>query len=202
MISDLLKKIFGDKTAKDRKEYQPMIDKSNQFFDEFKSLTDDDLRNKTLGFRSRVSAHIEKLETELKELNQKAIDPATPINEKEELFEAIDKLTKTIDDQIEDILLEIMPEAFAVVKETARRWAENGQLEVTASALDKELSTKKDGIRIEGEKAIWLNSWTAAGAEVKWNMVHYDVQLMGGGVLHRGRIAEMQTGEGKTLVAT
>ena len=202
MISGLLKQIFGDKTAKDRKEYQPIIDKANQFFEQFNSISDDELRQKTFQFRKRVLDHIQSLEDELAELNAKAADPATTINDKEELFDAIDRLVKTIDDRIEEVLLEIMPEAFAVVKETARRWSQNGQLTVTAQDFDRDLSLKKDGIRIEGDKAVWFNSWTAAGAEVKWNMVHYDVQLMGGAVLHRGRIAEMQTGEGKTLVAT
>ena len=111
-------------------------------------------------------------------------------------------MAKTIDDKIEEILEEIRPEAFAVVKETARRWVENGKLEVTAQEFDKDLAAQKDGITIDGDKAIWHNKWTAAGVDVEWNMVHYDVQLMGGSVLHKGNIAEMQTGEGKTLVAT
>jgi preprotein translocase subunit SecA len=202
MISGLLKQIFGDKTAKDRKEYQPVIDKANNFFQNFQSLSDDELRNKTAEFQAKVRNYIQPLENELEELNNKATSPSTPITEKEELFDAIDRMTKTIDDKIEEVLIEIMPEAFAVVKETARRWSLNGQLTVTAQQFDKDLATQKDGISIEGDKAIWYNKWTAAGAEVQWNMVHYDVQLMGGAVLHRGNIAEMQTGEGKTLVAT
>lgn len=202
MISDLLKKFFGDKSAKDRKEYQPIIDQANQFFTSFKSLSDDELRAKTAHFQNLVKEGTHSLENELVELNNKATDLSTPIHEKEELFEKIDKLSKSIDEKIEEILANILPEAFAVVKETARRWSENGQLTVTAQDFDRELAVKKDGITIEGEKAIWHNAWTAAGAEVKWNMVHYDVQLMGGAVLHRGNIAEMQTGEGKTLVAT
>lgn len=202
MISGLLKQIFGDKTAKDRKEYQPIIDKANNFFQSFQSLSDDELRGKTAGFQSKVKQQIQPLEDELSELNKKATSPSTPIHEKEELFEAIDRMTKTIDDKIEEVLMEIMPEAFAVIKETARRWSQNGQLTVTAQNFDRDLAARKDGISIDGDKAIWHNKWTAAGAEVQWNMVHYDVQLMGGAVLHRGNIAEMQTGEGKTLVAT
>lgn len=202
MISDLLKKFFGDKSAKDRKEYQPIIDQANQFFTSFKSLSDDELRAKTTHFQNLVKEGTQSLENELQELNQKATDLSTPIHQKEELFEKIDKLSKSIDEKIEEILSSILPEAFAVVKETARRWSENGQLTVTAQDFDRELAVKKDGITIEGDKAIWHNAWTAAGADVKWNMVHYDVQLMGGAVLHRGNIAEMQTGEGKTLVAT
>ncbi len=202
MITDLLKKIFGDKTAKDRAQYQPIIDQTTAFFAEFKLLTDDELRAKTRQFKEIVHQGIENLERELIEIKSKAENPATPIQEKEELFEKVDKLSKSIDEKIEEILETILPEAFAVVKETARRWTENGQLEVSATDFDIELSKMKDGITIEGNKAIWHNKWTAAGAEVSWNMTHYDVQLMGGAVLHRGNIAEMQTGEGKTLVAT
>jgi preprotein translocase subunit SecA len=202
MIQGLLRQLFGDKTAKDRKEYQPIIDKSNEFFNQFRSLSDDELRGKTALFQKKVQDHIQSLENELTELNNKAADLSTPIHEKEDLFEQIDKLSKTIDEKIEEVLAEILPEAFAVVKETSRRWSENGQLTVQATQMDKDLSVKKDGISIDGDKAIWHNKWTAAGADVSWNMVHYDVQLMGGAVLHRGNIAEMQTGEGKTLVAT
>ena len=202
MIAGLLKQLFGDKTAKDRKDYQPIIDKTNAFSLEIKSLSDDDLRNKTLTFRKSIVDYVQDLENQLAELNATASDINTPIDQKEELFDKIDKMVKTIDDKIEEKLAEILPEAFAVVKETARRWSENGQLVVTATAMDRDLAVRKDGITIEGDKAIWHNQWTAAGAEVSWNMVHYDVQLMGGAVLHRGNIAEMQTGEGKTLVAT
>ncbi len=202
MIQGFLKQLFGDKTAKDRKEYQPIIDKANEFFNQFKSLSDNELRGKTAFFQQKVRDHIQSLENELAELNSKAADLSTPIHEKEDLFERIDKLSKTIDEKIEEVLADILPEAFAVVKETSRRWAENGQLTVQATQMDKDLSVKKDGITIDGDKAIWHNKWTAAGADVSWNMVHYDVQIMGGAVLHRGNIAEMQTGEGKTLVAT
>lgn len=202
MISGLLKKLFGDKSAKELKEYQPIIDKSNAFFDQIQSLSDDELRGKTAYFQGVVKEGTRALEDELKELNIVATDAATLIHQKEELFDKIDKLSKSIDDKIEEILAELMPEAFAVIKETARRWSENGQLTVTAQQFDRDLAIQKDGITIDGEMAIWHNAWTAAGAGVKWNMVHYDVQLMGGAVLHRGNIAEMQTGEGKTLVAT
>ncbi|MDX2359750.1 MAG: preprotein translocase subunit SecA [Crocinitomicaceae bacterium] len=202
MALNILKNLFGDKSAKDRKEYQPSIDAANQFTDALKGLSDDELRAKTAYFQSQISEGISSLEKELQELKDKANDVATPIQEKEDLFENIDKHTILIDEKIEEVLEEIRPEAFAVVKETARRWAENGQLEVTATEFDKDLSAQKDGITIDGEKAIWHNKWTAAGVDVEWNMVHYDVQLMGGGVLHNGNIAEMQTGEGKTLVAT
>ena len=202
MISGLLKKFFGDKTAKDRKEYQPIIDKTNVFFAEFRQLTDDELRAKTADFQQRIQQRIAEKEKELSELKEKAASPETPIHTKEDLFEAIDKLSKSIDETIEEALADVLPEAFAVVKETARRWSENGQLVVQSTDFDRDLAKTKDGIEIQGEQAIWKNSWTAAGTPVQWNMVHYDVQLMGGAVLHRGNIAEMQTGEGKTLVAT
>jgi preprotein translocase subunit SecA len=199
---NLLKKLFGDKSSKDRKQYQPGIDAANEKFAEMKSLSDDELRAKTAYFKNLVVEGTQELEDEVSALKAKANDPATDIQDKEALFEDIDNMTKKIDDRIEEILETIRPEAFAVVKETARRWAENGKLEVTAQDFDRDLAAQKDGISFDGDKAIWHNEWTAAGAEVSWNMVHYDVQLMGGDVLHKGNIAEMQTGEGKTLVAT
>ena len=202
MASNLLKKLFGDKSAKDRKAYQPSIDQANAAFALLQGLSDDELRAKTAAFKEVISQATANLENELEALNKKAADLSTPIHEKEELFESIDKMTGKIDSKIEEVLETIRPDAFAVVKETARRWNENGQLEVTALDFDIELASKKDGITIENGKAIWHNEWTAAGAPVSWNMVHYDVQLMGGGVLHKGNIAEMMTGEGKTLVAT
>ena len=202
MISDLIKKIFGDKNAKDEKLYQPFIVDTNKALQLIQNLSDTELRGMTHSFQERIKNEKQHLEDELKSLEAKAADSATSIDDKEELFEQIDKLSKAIDDQIELTLLEILPQAFAVVKETANRWVTNGQLEVDALEFDRDLSLKKDGISINGNKAIWHNEWTAAGTKVKWNMVHYDVQLMGGAVLHKGNIAEMQTGEGKTLVAT
>ncbi|TNE54502.1 MAG: preprotein translocase subunit SecA [Bacteroidetes bacterium] len=198
----LLKKIFGDKSEKEQKEYQPIIDQVHEFTGQLTGISDDDLRAKTTTFQNKIKSATEALDQEVIELKAKAnsvdIDPL----DKEAIYEKIDALTKDLDEKIEEVLLELMPEAFAVVKETARRWAENGKLEVQASEFDIALSKQKDGITIEGDKAIWHNEWTAADSPVKWNMVHYDVQLMGGAVLHKGKIAEMQTGEGKTLVAT
>ena len=202
MITSILKKIFGDKANKEQKEYQPIIDKANEFFTQFSSLTDNELRGKTAGFQKLIQENTKVLEDQIEDLRIKANNPDTSVDEKEPMFEKMDALSKEVNQKIEEVLLEILPEAFAVVKETSRRWAENGKLEVTAQTFDRELANQKDGISIEGEKAIWFNSWTAAGATVSWSMVHYDVQLMGGAVLHKGNIAEMQTGEGKTLVAT
>ena len=202
MIGNLLKKLFGDKNDKDRKLYEPFSIAANEFQHTLTSLSDDELRNKTFAFQQLISEEKQELENEIKALELKVSDSATPIEEKEELFEKIDKLTRAIDDKIEEVLMQILPEAFAVVKETAKRWVENGKLEVTALDFDKDLATRKDGITITGDKAIWHNEWSVAGMKIKWNMVHYDVQLLGGAALHKGNIAEMQTGEGKTLVAT
>jgi preprotein translocase subunit SecA len=202
MIGGILKKILGDKSDKDRKEYQPIIDKVNEIFESLKSISDDQLRQRTDQFQEQIKTATAKLEEEVIQLEQKANNPETPVLEKEQIFERIDKISEEIDEQIEKTLEEILPEAFATVKETARRWAENGQLVVTATEFDRQLAKKHDGLVIEGDKAIWKNKWTAAGTDVEWVMVHYDVQIMGGAVLHRGNIAEMQTGEGKTLVAT
>lgn len=202
MIAGLLKKIFGDKTSQDRKEYQPIIDQANQYFEQLSGVSDDQLRNKTLEFKAKIAEATKSLDDQILALKEKADGAEVSVLDKEDIFDEIDRLTKEIDVVIEDVLKEILPEAFAVVKETSRRWAENGKLEVSVQDFDRELASKKDGITIDGDKAIWHNEWTAAGTPVKWTMVHYDVQLMGGAVLHRGNIAEMQTGEGKTLVAT
>jgi preprotein translocase subunit SecA len=202
MIGGILKKIFGDKAAQDKKEYQPIIEQTNVFSAQFRSISDDELRAKTKEFQSKIKEATKSLDEEVVSLKNKSNDASTSVLDKEDLFERIDEISKEIDQKIEDVLREIMPQAFAVVKETARRWTENGQLTVTAQDFDKDLANIKDGITIDGNKAIWHNEWTAAGTPVKWNMIHYDVQLMGGAVLHKGNIAEMQTGEGKTLVAT
>ena len=202
MLGGILKKILGDKSATDRKKYQPVIDQVAAIYGGLQSVSDDELRERTARFRKEIREATAALEAKVEELKQQANDPNMHVLDKEAIYEEIDSLAKDINAVIEETLEKILPEAFAVVKETARRWAENGQLVVTATQLDKDLSVKKDGILIEGEKATWLNHWTAAGADVEWKMVHYDVQLMGGAVLHRGNIAEMQTGEGKTLVAT
>jgi preprotein translocase subunit SecA len=202
MIGDLLKKIFGDKNAKDKKLYWPYAEQTLAELEKVKSFSDQGLRDKTREFQMRIRAEKQTLEDELSGLRTKAEDVNTPIEEKENLFDKIDKLEKTIVEQIEITLAAILPEAFAVVEETAFRWSTNKKLEVIAEDFDRDLSIKKDGITIDKDKAIWHSEWTAAGTKINWNMIHYDVQLMGGAVLHKGNIAEMQTGEGKTLVAT
>jgi preprotein translocase subunit SecA len=202
MIGSILEKIFGDKTQKDRKLYQPIIDQTNDFYQKLKNISDDELRAKTLHFKERLAVETKTINDEIADINAKIDNPDLEILQKESYFQKLDELKLKLNTQIEEVLLEIMPEAFAVVKETARRWAENKELIVTASDYDRALAQKKDGIEIQGDKAVWKNTWTAAGTKVEWNMVHYDVQIMGGAVLHKGNIAEMQTGEGKTLVAT
>jgi preprotein translocase subunit SecA len=202
MIGNLLKKIIGDKNTKDRSTYQPFVDSVNAVYPEIQSLTDNELRLQTNTFIQKIQEDKSTLEEQLANLKEEAENTALSIQDKTAIFEKVEKLEKEVDERIEETLLEILPKAFSVIKETAYRWANNGKLVVDAQDFDKDLAASKDGITIEGDKAIWSNEWTAAGNKVKWNMVHYDVQLMGGAVLHKGNIAEMQTGEGKTLVAT
>jgi len=202
MLGGLLKKLLGDKSATDRKQYQPVIDQVKAFSADLQNASDDELRGRTARFQQQVKDATAALEAKVADLKERANNPELSIHDKEDLYDEVDRSEKEINEEIEKVLEAILPEAFAVVKETSRRWAENGQLTVTATQLDRDLSTQKDGITITGDQAIWHNKWTAAGTDVEWVMVHYDVQLMGGAVLHRGNIAEMQTGEGKTLVAT
>ncbi len=199
----IFKKILGSKEKKDEKIFRPYIDKVNAEFAKLSGLSNDELRAKTVDFKARIKAHTKDIENEIAALNQKVEDnPGMDFHEKEAIFNEVDKLAKTEDEKIEEVLEELLPEAFAVVKETARRFAENESLEVTAQDFDKALADKKDHISIKGDTAVWDMSWDAAGTPITWNMIHYDVQIYGGAVLHQGNVAEMQTGEGKTLVAT
>lgn len=198
-------KIFGgSKSEKDAKKLQPVIQKTNQFFAEYQSLSNDALRGKTQEFRQRIRERLASVDKEIAELKAKAEALShTELVEKDNIYNQADALVKDRDKEIEKILDEIMPEAFAVVKETARRFKENTEMVSAATDLDRELSVKKsEYIGINGDQSVFKNSWTAAGGKVTWNMVHYDVQLIGGAVLHSGKIAEMATGEGKTLVST
>ncbi|MBI5373065.1 MAG: preprotein translocase subunit SecA [Sphingobacteriales bacterium] len=199
-----IQKIFGgSKSEKDVKKIEPYVAKINQFFVSYQSLNNDQLRHKTQEFRARIKEHLAGIDAEIAERNAAA--EALPFNDllgKDAIYQEVDKLKKDRDKKIEEVLEEILPEAFAVVKETARRFKENTEIVSTATQLDRDLSVKKDYITIEGDKSIFKNTWTAGGGQVTWNMVHYDVQLIGGVVLHQGKIAEMATGEGKTLVST
>lgn len=202
---NFLTKIFGgSKSEKDVKAIQPLVEKINQFFAQYQSLTNDELRQQTQVFRARIKQTLTAIDAEIAERRQ-AADALTPdqLTEKDDIYREIDGLIKDRDKQIETVLMEILPEAFATIKEAARRFKENATLQATATELDRELAGRgKAHISIVGDQSIFKNSWIAAGNEVTWNMVHYDVQLIGGIVLHQGKISEMATGEGKTLVST
>jgi preprotein translocase subunit SecA len=199
--------MFGSsKSEKDIKGILPLVAVINQHFASYQSLSNDQLRKKTQEFRQRIKEHLSQIDKEIADINKQGEDlPFSDINGKDTLYQQVDKLKKDRDQQIEQVLKDLLPEAFAVVKETARRFTNNTELRATATELDKTLSVKtekRDYIRIEGDEVIYKNSWPAGGSPITWNMVHYDVQLIGGVVLHQGKIAEMATGEGKTLVST
>jgi preprotein translocase subunit SecA len=198
-----LKKILGTKQERDLNKYQATVDEINRYFNEYQNLSNDDLRRKTLDFRGRIAEYLRDIDAEVERVNQQAKDEHD-YNEKERLFKEVDQLRKDRDKALEDILLDILPEAFAVVKEASRRFSQNEELVTNATEHDRNLAARpgKTYITIDGDRAIWKNQWMAAGGEITWNMIHYDVQLFGGMVLHDGKIAEMATGEGKTLVAT
>lgn len=197
-----LSKLFGSKSERDIKAIMPIVNQIKEEYSKLTNLSNDELRDKTFDFKQRIAEYLKELDAEIAELNQKAEEPATDMSEKTAIYEKVDKLNKDRDKKLEEVLKQILPEAFAVVKETARRFTESPIIEVTASEYDRELATRKQNVQIEGDKALWSNRWLAAGNEVTWNMVHYDVQLIGGVVLHEGKIAQMSTGEGKTLVGT
>jgi preprotein translocase subunit SecA len=200
-MKNFLRALFPSKKDRDIRQLQPLVRQINDAFAALESLSDDQLRAKTFGFRQRLQAHVAPLSQEIESLQEQAAH-SEDIDEKESLYKRIDELFKDRYRQMDEVLEKILPEAFAVVKETARRLTVNKQLVVKATDYDRQLAAQRPHIRIEGEKAIWKHAWQAAGAQIEWNMVHYDVQLMGGAVLQSGRIAEMATGEGKTLVAT
>jgi preprotein translocase subunit SecA len=203
MIGFLSKIFGGSKSDKDVKRIHPYVAQINGFFDEYQPLSNDELRGKTGEFRQRIQEHLAEVDQQIADKKAEAeVDNAEDIQSRELIYNEIDKLVKRRDELIEEILKEILPEAFAVVKETARRFKDNKELVSTATDLDRDLATEKKHIRIDGDQSVYNNTWEAAGSVVTWNMLHYDVQLIGGVVLHEGRIAEMATGEGKTLVST
>ena len=197
-------KIFGGSAQeKALKEVMPIVDAVNAFYSEYQNLNNDELRNKTVELKQRIQDFLTDIDTEIHEKNQSILALTNEqVEEKEGLFELLTELEKQRDEKLEVILKELLPEAFAVVKETAHRFTENEQVTARATDLDRELATKYPNIRISGEEVIYDNEWMAAGGKIRWNMVHYDVQLIGGYALHEGNIAEMGTGEGKTLVST
>ena len=199
-FNNLLKSLFGDKSTRDMKQIQPIVEKVKAAYPEIKALTNDQLRERTKELQKQLQDAVANEKEQIKGLKSKIED--TPIDEREEIFNQIDKLEKEVLDKYEVVLNEILPVAFSIMKDTARRFAENDEVVVTANDFDRELAATKDFVRIEDDKAIYSNHWMAGGNDLKWDMVHYDVQLFGGIVLHQGKIAEMATGEGKTLVAT
>ncbi len=199
-LNSVLKVFVGDKNKKDLKELQPIVDGVKSFETQISALTIDELRNKTVEFKQKIKEGTQPFEDQITELT-KEIDTAN-VDRKEEIYKEIDRLNDASYEASENVLKEITNEAFAVVKETAKRFAQNETLTVRANQYDRELSATNEHITLDGDKAIWKNSWDAAGKAITWDMIHYDVQLIGGSVLHQGRIAEMMTGEGKTLVAT
>jgi preprotein translocase subunit SecA len=201
MLGFLTKLFGGHKSERDIKAIEPLVRQINEAFEKLQSLPVDQLRNKTQEFRLRISTHLAKIDGIIAEKKTVA-ENVHDVTEKDTIYQEIDKLKKDRDAQLEEVLKEIMPEAFAVVKETARRFTQNTTITATATPLDRQLAVKKDYVTIEGDNVTWRNSWTAAGSIVTWNMIHYDVQLIGGMVLHQGKISEMATGEGKTLVST
>jgi preprotein translocase subunit SecA len=202
-IAKGLAKVFGTKSDRDIKELLPKVTTINQAFEALKGLSDDQLRSKTQEIKGIINERLKPIDDKIEGIRVQIEDlPTQSIHEKDQLFNEIDKLEKERDEELEKVLEEVLPQAFAVVKETARRFKENGKLVVTATMRDRELAAIKKNVEIQGDEATWHNKWLAAGTEVIWDMVHYDVQLIGGMVLHKGKIAEMATGEGKTLVST
>src|SRR5579862_4255870 len=201
---NIFSKIFGgNKSEKDIKLIAPVVEEINRHFASYQSLSNDQLRAKTDEFKQRIKDYLQNIDTEISNLNKKAEElPFNDLTGKDSFYNEVDVLKKERDKEIEKILKEILPEAFAVVKETARRFKENTEVIATATQMDRDLSIKKDHITIDGDKSVYKNSWTAAGGLITWNMVHYDVQLLGGNVLHEDKKAEMATGQGKTLVST
>ena len=200
-VSKVLTVFLGDKEARDLKEINPFVGKIKSETALITSLSNDALRDRTAALKKEIKESVAAEEQEIRDLRVTA-EKEEDVNRKEELYNQIDKIDKQILEKLEKKLDEVLPAAFAVMKETARRFKENEVLEVTARDWDRDLAAIRPSITVEGDKAYWKNSWMAGGNEILWDMVHYDVQLIGGVALHKGNISEMATGEGKTLVAT
>lgn len=199
-FNELISKIFGSKAQRDLNEVNPVVRKIKEAYGDIEKLSDDELRNKTKELEQRILESVAEERAQVEQL--KAGMEEVALEEREAVWNQIDKIEKEVTEKYEKILNEILPEAFSIVKDTARRFTQNAEVSVTATDFDRHLATSHDFVRIEGDKAIYSNHWIAGGNEITWDMVHYDVQLFGGVVLHQGKIAEMATGEGKTLVAT
>jgi preprotein translocase subunit SecA len=201
LLDSVLKVFVGDKSKKDIKEIQPIVNSILKFEPEFEKLSIDDLRHKTIEFKERIAAAKEQTLASITTLKETA-EQEEDIDKREEIYNEIDLLQEVAYQDGETVLNELMPEAFAVMKETAKRFFYNEEIRVSATSRDRELSGTVDYVSLDGDQAVWSNSWDAAGKPITWDMIHYDVQLIGGAAMHSGKIAEMQTGEGKTLVAT
>jgi preprotein translocase subunit SecA len=202
LLNKILSVFLGDKSEKDIKKIRPIVDEILAEYDKLPDISNDQLRAKAQELRKEISDFIKPEQDRVKELKTQAAEDDVDINRREEIFDEIDKIEAEIDDKIEDILNQILPQAFAVMKETARRFFHNEQLEVKANDYDRKLAAKNEHISVKGDKAIYSSTWESGGTKKRWDMIHYDVQLIGGIILHQGKIAEMATGEGKTLVAT
>ena len=202
IVTGIIKLLLGSKADKDRKAIEPYVNKIKEVYPSIAALSNDELRGRSQALMKQIADFIAADEARLVELKAKLELAETSLEEKEKVSKEIDETTKRIDEKIEEKLDEILPEAFAIMKDTARRFAQNETVVVTANDFDRDLAAAKDFVTIEGDKAVYANHWMAGGNDVKWDMIHYDVQLFGGVVLHKGKIAEMATGEGKTLVAT
>ena len=200
-FTDVFKKIFGTKADRDMKQIRPLLDKVLVAYEAVDKLSDDELREKCQSLKELIKSRIAVDEARIAEIKEE-LEKDIPLSQKEALATESDKLVKKVDEKIEEALDQILPDAFAIMKSTARRFKENQTIRVKATDFDRDLSATKEFITIDGDYAVWQNTWMAGGNEVTWDMVHYDVQLIGGIVLHQGKIAEMATGEGKTLVAT
>jgi len=202
-ITKAVQKLFGSKSDRDIKEVAPIVEQIKKAFAELQSISNDELRAKTATFKAKIQEAVAAEQKQIDEIrNEMDSDASMDFMEKEKRYDQIDKIEEKITAKMEDVLNDLVPEVFAVVKETARRFSEQEELVVATTDFDRELAEQKANVTINGDKAHWSNTWDAAGNMVTWNMVHYDVQLIGGTVLHQGKIAEMQTGEGKTLVST
>ena len=202
IFNKILGSLFGNKSTRDLKEVTPLLNKVFEAYERVVPLSNDELRAKSDELKQTVKDSLVSYESEVAKLKEQAEDDKTGLDEKEDIYNSIDKIEKEINSKLREVLLELLPDAFAIIKETARRFKENEEVEVTATDFDRNLAATRNSVVIKGDKALWKNRWTAGGNETQWDMVHYDVQLIGGIVLHSGKIAEMATGEGKTLVAT
>ena len=199
-LNDIISKIFGSKAQRDLNEVNPFVKRIKEAYVGIEQLSDDELRNKTKELEKRIQDYVAEERSQIESL--KAGMEQIDLDEREAIWNQVDKLEKEITEKYDEVLDEVLPEAFSIMKDTARRFTENSEIVVTATDFDRDLAATHDFVRIEGDKAIYLNHWNAGGNEITWDMIHYDVQLFGGVVLHQGKIAEMATGEGKTLVAT